>query len=157
MSTPIANNSDSHILRSVVEHVFMPPKLPQKDPGEQIQREMNVALCDYLIGAARDFLQDIHPSQHPLWMRMIKMIYLARRAAEVPFEEAELRRVFSDMAIGGMSIQLALFHAINQTFLYQTFFPCIFAHKTLVSLCADFPPANSFNSRCSKFRLRMPT
>jgi hypothetical protein len=29
---------------------------------------------------------------------------LARRAAEVPLEEAELQRVFSNMAIGGMSI-----------------------------------------------------
>jgi hypothetical protein len=96
--------ADDLVLRLVVEHVFMPPKLPQKDPGEQIEREMNVVLCDNLIGAARDFLQDIPSSQRPLWDHMIKMMDLARRAAKVPFEEAGLRRVLSDMAIGGMSI-----------------------------------------------------
>lgn len=95
--------ADDDILRSVVEHVFMPPKLCQKDPGEQIEREINVALCDNLIQAAQDFLQDIPPSQHPLWRHMIKMMELARRAAELPFEEAELLRIFSDMAIEGMS------------------------------------------------------
>jgi hypothetical protein len=105
MSTLPALNFD--VLRLVVEHVFMPPNLPQQDPGEEseeIEQEMNVALCDNLIQAARDFLQEIPPAQHPLWMHMIKMMDLARLAAEVPFEEAELSGVFSDMAIGGMSI-----------------------------------------------------
>ncbi|KAF8492828.1 hypothetical protein F5888DRAFT_1857202, partial [Russula emetica] len=92
--------ADDLVLRLVVEHVFMPPKLPQKDPGEQIEREMNVVLCDNLIGAARDFLQDIPSLQRPLWNHMIKMMDLARRAAKVPFEEAGLWRVLSDMAIG---------------------------------------------------------
>ena len=104
MSILPADDPNFDVLRLVVEHVFMPPKLPQKDPGQQIEREMNVALCDNLIEAARDFLQDIPSSQHPLWMHMIKMMGLARHAAEVSFEEAELQRVFSDMAIGGMSI-----------------------------------------------------
>jgi hypothetical protein len=104
MSILPAYDPNFDLLRLVIEHVFMPPKLSQEDPGEQIEREMNVALCDNLIRAARDFLQDIPPSQHLLWMHMIKMMSLARRAAKVPFEEAELRRVFSDMAIGGMSI-----------------------------------------------------
>jgi len=104
MSILPADDLNFDVLLLVVEHVFMPPKLRQSDPGEQIEREINVALCDNLRKAAQDFLQDIPPSQHPLWMHMMKMIDLARRAAEVPFEEAELRRVFSYMAIGGMSI-----------------------------------------------------
>jgi hypothetical protein len=103
MSILPADNLNFDLLRLVVEHVFMPPKLSQEDPGEQIEREMNVALCDNLIEAAQAF-QHIPPSQHSLWEHMIKMMSLARRAAKVPFEEAELRRVFSDMAIGGMSM-----------------------------------------------------
>jgi|SRR6267154_4222051 len=105
MSILPADDLNPDVLRLVVEHVFMPPKLPQKDPGEQIpeiEQEMNVALCDNLIGAAQAFLQAIPRSQHPLWKHMIKMMRLARRAAEVPFNEAEVRRVFSDMEIGGM-------------------------------------------------------
>lgn len=97
---------DLNVLRLVVEHVFMPPKLSQlpEDPDGEFEREINVALCDNLIQAARDFLHEISPAQHPLWMHMIKMIDLARRAADVPFVEAELSGVFLDMALGGMSI-----------------------------------------------------
>ena len=103
MSAPIINNPgpDSTILRSVIEHVFMPPKLPQEDPGEDIEQGINVALCDNLIDAAQDFLRLLHPLQYPLWMRMIKMMEFVRRTAAFPLDEANLQRALSDMAIGG--------------------------------------------------------
>ena len=104
MSTLSAKDPDPDILRLVIENVFMPPKLPQEDHSGQIEQRMNVALCGTLVGAALDFLRDVPSSQHPLWMNMIKMMELAGRVAEVPFEEAELQRTFSDMAIGGTSI-----------------------------------------------------
>jgi hypothetical protein len=104
MSIPIVDNPDSRILRSIVEHVFMPPKLPQEDPGDQIKQRTDVALCDNLLEVARDFLPDVPSSQRPLWMHMVKMMELARRAVEVPLDEAGLQHVFSNMALGGMSI-----------------------------------------------------
>ncbi|KAF8492811.1 hypothetical protein F5888DRAFT_1795530 [Russula emetica] len=100
MSILIANNPDSLILRSVVDHVFMPPKLPQEDPGDQVKQRTDVALCDNLLEVARDFLPDVPSSQCSLWMHMIKMIKLARCAVEVPLEEASLQNVFTNMAIG---------------------------------------------------------
>jgi hypothetical protein len=104
MSIITADNFDSDSLRLVVDHVFLPPKLPQKDPGEYVEQRMNVALCNSLVEAAQHFLQEVPPSQCPLWTQMIKMMKLAHRAAQVPFEEADLQRVFSNMAVGGMSI-----------------------------------------------------
>jgi hypothetical protein len=104
MPTPTPDDSDSSILRSVVEHVFMPPKLPQQDPGEQIEQKINVALCDNLIEAAQDFLQNLPSSQSSLWIRMIKMMESARRAATVPFMEAKLQRALSDMEIEGTRV-----------------------------------------------------
>lgn len=106
MSASIVNDPDidSTTLRSVIEHVFMPPKLPQEDPGEDIEQEINVALCGNLIGAAQDFLQILPPSQHPLWMRMIKMMELVRRTATLPLEEADLQRALSDIATEGTPI-----------------------------------------------------
>ena len=92
---------DSNILRSVVEHVFMPPKLPQASPGGQAEWKMNMALCDNLFRAAQDFLQRLPPSQRPLWMKMIKMMELAHRAAKAPFEEVDLQRTLAEMAVGG--------------------------------------------------------
>jgi hypothetical protein len=106
MSTPIVNdhNLDSATLRSVIEHVFMPPKLPQEDPGEDIGRGINVALCNNLIDAAKDFLRILPPLQHPLWMRMIKMMEFVRRTAALLLEGADLQRALSDMTIGGTPI-----------------------------------------------------
>jgi hypothetical protein len=103
MSIYAADQLDSSILTSVVEHVFMPPKLPQEHPGKETERETNVALCDSLMDAAQQFLQILPSSESPLWMQMIKMIQSARRAAKLPLKDVELQRVLSDMAIGGMS------------------------------------------------------
>jgi hypothetical protein len=104
MSILAADNSDTDSLRLVVDHVFLPPKLPQKGPGEQVEQRMNVALCNSLVEAAQHFLQNVPSSQRPLWTQMIKMMELAHRAAQVPFKEADLQQVFSDMAHGGTSI-----------------------------------------------------
>jgi len=72
MSFPVTNDPDSDTLHSVIEHVFMPPKLPQKDPGERVEQQTNVALCNSLIGAARDFLRALPSSEYPLWKHMLK-------------------------------------------------------------------------------------
>ena len=92
---------DSENLRLVIDHVFMPPKLPQIHPSRWKERKTNVVLCNSLIEAAQDFLQFLPPSQRPLWMQMIKMMELARRAVNAPFNEVDLQRVLSDMGIGG--------------------------------------------------------
>ncbi len=103
MSIPIAD-LDSNVLRSVVEHVFMPPKLPQAGQDEKAERESNVAICHALIEAARSFLQDVPYSQRPQWGHMIKMMESVRRAAKFPFETAELQRTLSNMTVGGAFI-----------------------------------------------------
>jgi len=100
MSVPATDNLDSDILRSVVEHVFMPPKLPQVGPDEETERKTNVALCSGLIEAAQDFLKMLPSSESSLWIHMIKMMELARRAANAPLKEDDLQRVLSDMALG---------------------------------------------------------
>jgi hypothetical protein len=99
-----SHDSDS-ILNMVVEHVFMPPNLPQQHPGEQIEQKTNVALCDYLIEAAQDFLQNFLPSQSPSWTSMIRTMELVRSAAVAPFKEVDLQCMFSDMTIGGTPLR----------------------------------------------------
>ena len=156
MSILLVNNSDSHVLRSVVEHVFMPPKLSQEDPGDQIEQRTNLVLCDNLLEAARNFLPDVPSSQISLWTHMINMMELCRRAVEAPLGEAGLQDVFSSMAIGGMYMKLPLRSAFHETFFYQMSFLYIFVHRTPLLLCAGFPPLTSFSSRCSKSRLKIP-
>jgi hypothetical protein len=101
MSIPTIDNLDSDILRSVVEHVFMPPKLPQVGPDEETERKTNVALCNHLIEAARVFLKTLPSSERPLWMQMVKMMKFARRAEKAPFKRVSLQQALSEMALGG--------------------------------------------------------
>ena len=97
---------DSDTLLSVVEHVFLPPKLPQEAPTEEAERRTNVALCHMLVQAARAFLKDLSPVQQPLWVRMMTMMGSIYQAARVPRMEVELVRVLSDLVIGG-TLELA--------------------------------------------------
>ena len=103
---PATDGPDSDILRSVIEHVFLPPRLPQAGPSEETEHKTNVALCNALVAAARDFLQIVSSLQQPLWQHMIKMMELACRAAIAPFEEVDLQHVFSDMAVGGKYVYI---------------------------------------------------
>jgi hypothetical protein len=105
MSLPVTD-VDSNVLRSVIEHVFIPPKLPQTGQDPKAERELNVAICHTFIGAARYFLQDLPYSQRPQWGHMIKMMESVRRAAKFPLESAELHRTLLNMTVGGVSILL---------------------------------------------------
>jgi hypothetical protein len=131
MSIPFADDPDPDILRSVIDHVFLPPKLPQAAPTEEAEHKMNMTLCNSLVEAAQLFCQNVPSSQRPLWMQMINMMELARRAARVPFGEADLQNVFSDMAVGGMSLLARNLFRVWLTIFCQMYFPCISAHRTL--------------------------
>lgn len=92
---------DSEVLRSVVEHVFLPPKLPQEAPDMDAERGTNVALCHILIHAAAAFRQYLSPSQWLVWDRMPKMMDSIYRAANAPLVDAELEGVLTDLAVDG--------------------------------------------------------
>ncbi|KAF8259222.1 hypothetical protein EI94DRAFT_1813682 [Lactarius quietus] len=95
---------DSDVLLSVVEHVFLPPKLPQESPGEDAERESNVVLCHILIHAATAFLQYLSPSQELVWARMLKMMAFIDRAASAPLVEEELERDLSTLKDGDVFV-----------------------------------------------------
>lgn len=106
-------NIDSDILRSVVEHVFLPPKLPQVAAEGDAERGMNVALCHMLINAAAAFRQYLSPSQKLVWDRMPRMMNSVYRSANAPLVEAELEEVLTGLAVnGGLGLLLALRMAV---------------------------------------------
>ena len=92
---------DSEVLLSVVEHVFLPPKLPQEATEEDTERKLNVALCHVLIHVAAAFRRYLPPSGEFVWDRMLKMMGFISRAASAPLVEAELVGALSDLRVGG--------------------------------------------------------
>jgi hypothetical protein len=102
MSLPTAE-IDYNTLSSVVEHVFMPPKLPQEAPTETAEQETNLALCHLLIQAARAFHQGLSHSQQSTWTRMIKMMAFIWQNVKAPLEETDLWSALSTLPVGGES------------------------------------------------------
>ncbi|KAI9441022.1 hypothetical protein H4582DRAFT_1811232 [Lactarius indigo] len=94
----------SDVLLSVIEHVFLPPKLPQEAPTEQAEHETNVALCHILIQAAQTFSQGLSPLPQSLWARMIKMMGSIYQATRAPLVEAELTGALSGLAMGDVFV-----------------------------------------------------
>ncbi|KAI9441023.1 hypothetical protein H4582DRAFT_1516239 [Lactarius indigo] len=103
MSLPITD-IHSDILLSVIEHVFLPPKLPQEAPTEEAELEINVALCHILIQAARTFSQGLPPLRQSLWVRMIKMMGSIYQTASAPLVEAELVGALSGLVMGDVFV-----------------------------------------------------
>ena len=95
-------------LRSVVEHVFLPPKLPEETRSDDAERGTNVALCHFLIDAAAAFRQYLSPFQEFVWASMEKMIEYIWLAVISPLAEANLAGVLAGLDVnGGLELPLA--------------------------------------------------
>ncbi|KAI0297846.1 hypothetical protein B0F90DRAFT_1669305 [Multifurca ochricompacta] len=103
MSIP-ATMIDSGVLRTVIEHVFMPPKLPQKAPTVEAERGTNTALCRTLIQAAFDFIKFLPPAQQLTWVHMIKMMFFTLQLAEAPLSETVFQQILSKLAVGDVFV-----------------------------------------------------
>ncbi|KAI0297839.1 hypothetical protein B0F90DRAFT_1811021 [Multifurca ochricompacta] len=103
MSIPVTD-IDSGVLRTIIEHVFMPPKLPQKAPTVEAERGTNTALCRTLIQAAFDFAKFLSPAQQLTWVHMIKMMFFTLQLAEAPLSETVLQQILSKLAVGDVFV-----------------------------------------------------
>ncbi|KAH9048936.1 hypothetical protein EDB84DRAFT_1261517 [Lactarius hengduanensis] len=103
MDPPITDINPDDLL-SVVQHVFLPPRLPQKGPTEKAECGTNAALCHVLIQASRAFCQYLSPTQQSTWAPMTKMMETIYQTARAPLVEAELKGALSDLAVGDVFV-----------------------------------------------------
>ncbi len=127
----MSSDFDANILLSVVEHVFLPPKLPQQAPTKEAECDTNVALCDILIQAAQAFNQSLSPSQKLLWAHTTKMMSSICCSAKRPLvePEIELRHTLSHLAVGG-EFKLALACCLVVHLYFQMSSLCMFEPRT---------------------------
>ena len=98
---------DSDDLRSVVEHVFLPPNLPHVAQREEVEHKTNVALCHILKDGAAAFRKCLSSSQELVWASMERMIEYIRRAATSPLAEANLAGILAGLDVdGGLELPL---------------------------------------------------
>lgn len=89
------------VLLSLVDHIFLPPKLPQHAPTNEEERGTNQALCRILLQAIKAFSEGVSPPQRLLLSHMVKMMESVQRSTEGPLVETELTETFSSLAVGG--------------------------------------------------------
>ena len=137
---------DSDDLLSVVQHVFLPPELPQRARTGYAERATNVALCHILIEAAQAFSEGLaeSPLRQSLWARMIKMLRSIYSAAKSPLGEVELKGTLSGLVIEG-GLELLSGHCITVHCCFQMSFQCMFELRM---------PQSSFESSSIMFDSR---
>jgi hypothetical protein len=92
---------NSNALRYILDHVFMPPLLPQKDDHTE---ENDVALVESVIDAATDYRSRLHSSQQQRWDPILKMLRAFRGTLNSPvFSVDDVQFSLKEMRPGGDS------------------------------------------------------
>ena len=89
-------------LNYIINHVFLPPKLPQKDDSDNL---MNVALIEKVINALKSFKDHVPEQEGPGWNSCIKManhmIELRNHSGELVAGKVEI--ALKQMVNGGIN------------------------------------------------------
>lgn len=75
MSTSFLDKATEGGLHYVLNHVFLPPKLPQNDDNADPDNDRDVDLCGLLLEASLAFSEHIQLSQKEHWGRIIEMLF----------------------------------------------------------------------------------
>ena len=93
---------DDPVLTYIVNHVFMPPALPQADDRDISH---DAALCHAVLDCARryrsHFLNDVHKLRK--WDAIIKMLQNFEETLDDTLDSTKVYKQLSSMEIGGTS------------------------------------------------------
>lgn len=87
-------------LQHIVYHIFLPPKLPQKASGEDVQRQINLQLVQLVEESVGDYKKFV-PSAQEEWNRISRMLSHLGQMVDTPPGADQLRRALLGMATGG--------------------------------------------------------
>ncbi|KAI0066738.1 hypothetical protein BV25DRAFT_1972593 [Artomyces pyxidatus] len=93
---------DPDAFSSVVEHVFLPPKLPQKAASDLDERRCHTLLCSLAKDSAHNYSHNLPADQKILWNRISRMLKHMQRFATLPPTKEELRDAFGGMEVGDL-------------------------------------------------------
>lgn len=120
ISVTATTTTDPAILEQVVNHVFLPPKLPSAAPDDDTERSVNLLMLDETDAAARAFRMFLPHEQRKPWTRICRMLLWMKQAAKAPLEATKLSETLKSMLPGGvyspcpfyafLSLSLSLFY-----------------------------------------------
>lgn len=95
MFTPSRND-----LLYILNHVFLPPKLPQKDEGDDARHVHDIALISLVHEAAGDFLTTVSAEYSQRWSSIITMLERLKDYTEA-LNQDEIAPDMTSMVEGG--------------------------------------------------------
>jgi hypothetical protein len=93
-------------LHYVVDHVFLPPKLPQEDDSSDSN---DAALCDLVCQVAKAYCNDLPASKQGRWAPILKMLDNIHTFHKSSLSDNQIVSAMQDMQPGGIS-NLAYFY-----------------------------------------------
>lgn len=100
MSQP--DSLPSQHLKAILYHVFVPLQLPQKDAGDAVNHEVDIALCELILDAAQKYKNLLPEEQQTLWAPIPAM--LQHLQAFTTFRDKEsIVTALQNMECGGTS------------------------------------------------------
>jgi len=89
-------------LRYIINHVFLPPRLPQEDEQTNGVYDKDFALCCLALRSLEHFISQLPEEQrkkHHCYVKMVQSFKDLNRAK--PFESGDLLQKLQDMRSGG--------------------------------------------------------
>jgi hypothetical protein len=115
----LLNGRDKHsTLKHTINHVFLPPKLPQEAEPELLQKEIHLLMCQVALDVVKQVQQNLSPAEQEIWNHLQRTILHIRNTVQIPLAEEQLKRDLFQLPIGGecRSISLIRFFSVTRVF-----------------------------------------
>lgn len=119
---------------SLIQHVFLPPELPQKAPDQDAECRVNILLSRTVLESAESYMTELSEEEKEQWFPVISMLKQILLTSETPLTKSTLFNDFSRMEVNGMHY----YHFVRSTScLYVLWFrrhPCA-PHSRTERMC----------------------
>ena len=88
------------LLKQIVYHVFLPPKLPQQAAEEEEEKELDAELCHLIIGALAVYRRQEGP-ENTEWASIDRMLKNLSQTVKMTIEKGLLAQQMAHMRAGG--------------------------------------------------------
>jgi hypothetical protein len=95
----VQNNPE--ILEQTINHVFLPPKLPQEAGLESLQKETHLLMCQVAFEAIGQLHQNMPPKDQPRLIHVQKMLLHLQDTIQTPLAEKRLQKDLFQLRVGG--------------------------------------------------------
>lgn len=92
---------DPHVFQALIEHVFMPPQLPQNADDDDQNRAVDILMTKLIAEYADKYSSQASRELKPVLRRIQKMLRLSHRVSRDGLESGAVQQAFSSMEVGG--------------------------------------------------------